>query len=131
MTYMERMTFINLMGNDSTSVCPKCGSSNCADFDTPYWSKCMDCGFESMASEDPGEAQDAWVHGYADIEDKAQDVGINGLTDKERLDLWWHENGMWGCVDMGMSVEEADAYWESNPAALMEECTMMWKALGY
>lgn len=129
MTRMEKMALINLMGNDSTSVCPKCGSNNCADFDTPYFSMCMDCGFESMASEDPDKAQEAWVHGYADIEDKAHDVGINGLTDEERLDLWWHEVGMDGAADMGMEPQDADWYWDSHPSELRETVTEMWKCI--
>lgn len=125
------MTYDDVMGYESSSRCPKCGSYNCADFDTPYWSKCLDCDFESMASEDHNKAIEYWVNGYADIEDKAKHVGIGCMDHEELLNLWWHENGFCACVDMGMSEEEIDDYWNSNPEALVEECGMMWAALGY
>ena len=129
MTRMEKMALINLMGNDSTSVCPKCGSSNCADFDTPYFSMCMDCGFESMASEDPDEALNAWVNGYEDIEDKAKQEGIDGFTHKELADLWWYEVGMCGCTEMGMQPEEIDEFWDTHPDDLKEEVNLMWSRI--
>ena len=129
MTHMETMTFINLIGNDSTSVCPKCGSNNCVDFDTPYFSKCMDCGFESMASEDQERALDAWTNGYEDIEDKAKHEGIDGFTHDELADLWWYEVGMCGCTEMGMQPEEIDEFWDTHPDDLKEEVHMMWSRI--
>lgn len=121
------MTYDDVMGYESSSRCPKCGSYNCADFDTPYWSKCLDCGFESMASEDSNKAIEYWVNGYADIKDKAKHVGINGLDHGELLDLWWHEVGMVGCVDMGMEPEDVDWYWDTHPQDLKENMELMWK----
>lgn len=129
MTRMEKMALINLMGNDSTSVCPKCGSNNCADFDAPYFSMCMDCGFESMASEDPGKAAEAWRYGYNDIEDKARFKGVATFDHDELLDLWWYEVGMDGAADMGMEPQDVDWYWDSHPGELRETVTEMWKCI--
>lgn len=125
----RKMTYDDVMGYESISRCPKCGSYNCADFDTPYWSKCLDCDFESMASEDLNKAIEYWVNGYADIEDKAKHVGINGLDHDELLDLWWYEVGMDGAADMGMGPQDVDWYWDSHPGELRETVTEMWKCI--
>lgn len=123
------MTYYDVMGYESSSRCPKCGSYNCADHDTPYWSECLDCGFESMASEDFNKAIEYWVNGYADIEDKAKDVGITALDHQELLDLWWYEVGMDGAADMGMEPQDVDWYWDSHPGELRETVTEMWKCI--
>lgn len=124
----RKMTY-EMMENE-LNRCPRCGSTNCADYDSPYWIKCLDCGFESMASEDPNKAIEYWVNGYADIEDKAKHVGINGLDHDELVDLWWYEVGMDGCVDMGMQPEEVDQYWDEHPQDLKENMELIWDHLG-
>lgn len=123
------MTYYEAMGYEPMTRCPKCGSTNCADFDTPFWSECMDCGFESMASEDLNKAIEYWANGYADIEDKARRVGIAGLDHEELVDLWWYEVGMDGCSDMGMQPEEVDEFWDTHPDDLKEEVHMMWSRI--
>lgn len=123
------MTYDDVMGYESASRCPKCGSYNCADHDTPYWSECLDCGFESMASDDSNKAIEYWVNGYADIEDKAKHVGITALDHQELVDLWWHEVGMVGCVDMGMEPEDVDWYWDTHHEDLVENMIMMWECI--
>ena len=125
----RKMTYDDVMGYESSSRCPKCGSYNCADFDTPYWSKCLDCDFESMASEDLNKAIEYWVNGYADIEDKAKRTGINGLDHDELVDLWWYEVGMCGCTEMGMQPEEIDEFWDTHPDDLREEVNLMWSRI--
>lgn len=111
-------------------TCPVCGSSHTERHSMPFWGKCTECGFESMAQEiDLVRATDAWNNGYLDIEDKAKHEGIDGFTHDELADLWWYEVGMCGCTEMGMQPEEIDEFWDTHPDDLKEEVHMMWSRI--